>query len=140
MTQGYTFNWRSLRDADSGTDEGFLRWMLINLVARKYRDGDDCSATRDLLEQLRDASDGFTDVTLTIQANGIDLNVEYFVSAVRRNMEWWARRVAVEELERRTDATELFDVVSSFRVRARRSMETIARDLGIELNEDGDVL
>lgn len=137
--QSYTFNWHSLRDMDSGTDEGFLRWMLVNLVTRRC-DDEDYSRSRTLLEQLSDASNGFTNVTLTIQANGIDLNVEHFVSSIRRNMEWWARRTAVEELEGRTDVTELFDAVSSLRVRVRRSMEIIARDLGIELTEDGDAL
>lgn len=140
--QGYTFNWHNLRDKDSGTDEGFLRWMLVNLVTFT-RDEDDAVARvrgRDLLEQLRDASNGFTNVTLIIQANGIDLNVEYFVISVRRNMEWWARRAAVEELDRRTDVSELTNVIASLRDRVRHELNDVARELGIELNEDGDVL
>lgn len=139
--RGYTFDWHSLRDENSGTDEGFLKWMLVNLVTFTHEPNDlDRANEKNLLERLSDTSDGFTNVTLTIQANGIDLNVEHFVTSVRRNMEWWAKKVAVEEIRRHTDVTELFDVAESFRVAMRTESRRVAHALGIRLNEDGDAL
>lgn len=139
VDQGYTFNWHTLNEHDDS--EGFLRWMFVNLVTESRGDGTPADVEHDhLINRVLAASDGAKNVTLTIQANGIELNVEHFVRSVRRNMRWHAHRAAMTELSDRADVSRFTELADQVQTTMNIQMRLIARDLGIELNEDGEVI
>lgn len=137
--QGYTFNWHTLDEHDD--QEGFLRWMFVNLVTESRGDGTPADVAHDhLIHRVLAATDGAKDVTLTIQANGIELNTEHFVRSVRRNMRWYAHQAALEELRQRVDFTRLTNITSEFQDVLTNQALAIAHSMGVELNKDGDAI
>jgi hypothetical protein len=137
--QGYTFNWHTLDEHDDY--EGFLRWMFVNLVTESRGDGTPAGVEYDhLINRVIDATDGAMNVTLTIQANGIELNAEHFVRSVQRNMRWHAHQAAFDELRSRTDVSELLNVADQVQTTMTDQVRRLAHSLGIELNDEGDVI
>lgn len=129
------FDWHKL----SGTDdyESFLHWMTVNLVTYERESTDtDRTAERDLVQRVSDASDGFKNVELTIQLNGIEVNAAYFVRRIERNMTWMAEREAKRVLTENAEATELRSISNILQRALRRRAEQVAGSLGLELDEE----
>jgi hypothetical protein len=135
--QPYTFNWHEL-DNFGDSDEEFLRWMLVSLVTRTTEEVEAGAHRRDLLDRLIVVSDNFTSVSLSIRANGIELNVPHFVRVLRGSMSHWVRKEAARQLGEVTDFGDLQEQVDRFRNAMIRKARRVASELGVELDEDGD--
>lgn len=80
------FNWHEL------DHDGFLSWMVVNLVTAQRIN----KQTESDFERISEATDGFKNVDMKITINEIDVPVDYFVKQVKNNMEYYARQVADE--------------------------------------------
>lgn len=132
------FNWRTLNEGDDV--QGFLRWMLVNLlVGDPTGDADDSRRlNRDLASRVEDATRGFTDVRLTIQVSGVDVDVRHFLWSLQANLVREARREATRQLAAAADAEELFTIASTIQTALRRRAERVAANLGLELRTEED--
>jgi hypothetical protein len=135
--QTYTFNWHKLNDIGN-SDEEFLRWMLVNLVTQTSDEVEAGVDQRNLLDRLRDASSNFTDVRLSISANGVELNVIHFVRSLRSIMNHWTRQEASRRLAESVDFTELTKIVDAFRRAVSTRARQVANALNVELDEEDD--
>jgi len=138
--QGYTFNWHALDEHSDYHGDEFLKWMVPTLLSEHDDDHQTRADMDHVLNRVGEASDDFKNVVMTIQLNGIDVNVEHFVHNVFLNMRWYARRAALEELRQRADVTQLTDVVSQFQDTVTTRAIEIAHSMGITLNKDGDAI
>lgn len=86
------FNWHEL-DRDD-----FLSWMVVHLVAQESWDKSDGK-----FEQLRDITDGFSNVTMNIQINGVEVNVSHFVDSIQSVMKYQTERAAEDLAENMLD-------------------------------------
>lgn len=124
----YTFNWQKLHeDYDA---EAFLRWMVVHLMVDRGEDGRP-TARPDLHDRVSAATDGFTNVTLTIQVGGVDVNVRHFVENAFNVMRAHADRAAAELIRERTDLTQLFDQVHAIRDAVARRTTEVVRGMGL---------
>lgn len=139
MSDEYTFNWHDLPDFhgdDSAGYEVFLKWATVHLLVDQSRLG---TGNTDLHEQVRAASDDFTQVTLTIQVCGVEVNPEHLVRAIHANMVHWAKVSAAETLDALPTLVELRSTLDVIEAAARARIEHVAADLGLELTAKEDL-
>jgi hypothetical protein len=119
---GFTYDWQQ-------QEEGFLKWFLPTLVT---------TMDSEVFNRLSEATDKFTNVTLTIQVNGVDVPVENFLSGVESNMTYYANKEAgrlVTSIPRLERLRELMDDADyALRERLTQIMAEAGVDLG---NSDG---
>lgn len=94
----FKFDWHA-------RDEDFVKWLFVHLIANK--------TGTDQFDQLSAATDKFTNVKLTMQVNGIELDAQRFIESVedayRQHAENTAKRMvdeAIPDLYQLTDAVE----------------------------------
>ena len=119
-----SFNWHQ--------SDGFLRWMIPHLVGGK---------NRDLFDQLSEATDKFTNVTLTIKINDIEVDTEMFVDSVRRNMDYITQDAAKKMVEKPLEGLvpeleALQDAVRQAENAIRDHVKQKLKEAGIDLNFD----
>ena len=112
------FNWHE-EDRDS-----FLSWMYINLVV-----GED-------FDEIGELTDKSQNVDLTILINGKEMDVDYFVSSIERNMIHLAELRAMEILRENARLTAIEDMVGSLTSAIRQSINDATR--GTELADWND--
>jgi hypothetical protein len=135
--QGYKFDWHSLGDYDA---EGFLRWMVVNLLSEHTDNGDVRPELDHLINRVGEASADYREVVLTIQLNGVDVNVEHFVRNVHANMHDHARRAAVNWLREHVDVGRLLDDATAIGEALTSRAREIAHQVGLDVywNEEDD--
>jgi hypothetical protein len=115
---GFTYDWQQQPD-------NFLKWLLPTLIS---------AGDREMFECLSEATDKFTNVTLTIQVNGVNVPVENFLSGVESNMTYYANKEAarlvtsIPRLERLREAMD--DADHALRERLVQIMAEAGVDLG----------
>lgn len=124
--------WGDFSKAPEGreTSASFLSWLLPHvLVDLEKRHGGDWASAE---EQIMAATDKLTNCVLTMQINGIEVNVDHFLASFMRNLDYQAERAAVELVQRSCFGDEITEIMSTL----RRELLQRLGDLGIEIRED----
>lgn len=90
------FSWHDL-------PEGFLKWMIVNLMPKWNK------IDNELWEQIKVATEKHTNIVLTIQINGIEVDAMKFVDSVKYNMD----RAVVREAQRIVEEETVFNEITS---------------------------
>lgn len=131
MSEGYTFNWHELDEFDY---EGFLSWALVHLTVLTDADGRKRSRDEAEFERLREATKNFTDVTLTVQVSGVDVDPQHLMRGIEHNMKRYAKQDAAETLEQLAAFTDVRATVTVLQEAIVRRIEQVARGLGVDLD------
>lgn len=115
---GWTFDWHS---EHSG---GFLNWLVLALISKPEYD-------KGRLDELSEATKNFTDVRITVQINGIEVDPRGFVEGVERHMNY-AVAQEVDELLK-VASNEIFDPLSELRDDILRTVRKMFEAKGIPL-------
>lgn len=120
----FQFSWQ-------GRDEDFVKWMFVHLIA-DMRDDD----LESPFEQLSEATDGFTNVKLTMQVNGIEVNAQNFIESVERALENYSQTEARRMLsDVMPNLNDLEDVVSTANKLIEEKLRDVLESGGIEWRE-----
>lgn len=121
----YRFNWH-----DEVTHRpSFKEWLIPTLLGSTGND-------REKLDALAEATQAWTDVNVTVQINGIDVDPEDFFDSVERNLSSITADKARELVDGDERLQELGNAMSSL-LRALRFEGRLALDrLGIEWDEE----
>jgi len=117
MTE-FRFDWQA-------APEGFLKWLLPVLVANRRGE--------DQFDELSKITDKFTDVRLTIQVNGLEVDAENFLNGVEHNMEYYAKVEARRLLDEVGRFDDLEDLLASAKRTVMQDVEQRLSAAGIEL-------
>ena len=121
MSDGFVFDWQKC-----GSDD-FLKWMIPTLIS-----GLDSS----VMDQLNILTNGWQEVELRVQINGVEVPTDKFVSGIENNMNFFVRKEAnrlVASIRRLEELREVMDQAD--RVLSRRLRDTLA-DAGVELEDE----
>jgi hypothetical protein len=118
----YTFDWQK-------EPENFLKWMVPHLLAG-LKDDDET------FDKIYDATDGFENVTLTIQINGVDIPVKHFVDSIAMNMDVQVELAARQMIKDIPKLKKLKNLMDLFEVEMLNRMQQIARENNLDLHED----
>jgi hypothetical protein len=116
-----TFNWHK-------EPEGFLRWMVVNLLTHPQ----DHTAGKELTGRVAEASKDFTELTLTIQLNGVEVPTEYFINSVKSNMDYFAENAAKEMLNKLPRFQKLRRQLEAIESAAVEEITNVAREEGFD--------
>lgn len=97
--------------------EGFLNWMMPTLVT---------ALPEGMFERLSEITRGWTEVSLTIQVNGVDVPVKSFLSGIERNMTYFAQKAARDRLDDIGELNELTEELAGLRDMVQRRAHQIA--------------
>lgn len=81
-----TFDWQA-------QPEGFLKWMFVSLLSGEH----------DLIKQLSEPTDHFTNVILTMQINEVEVDTAGFIESLERNITYKAKDAAKELVRKPLD-------------------------------------
>jgi hypothetical protein len=133
-TTKLTFNWHEL---DEDNLEGFLKWMIPTLLS-EHRNQTNDSELDHLLHRVGEASDKFTKLTMTIQLNGIEVNVLHFVENLYVAWSNASKAEATRVLKESTDVGELFELVETLKRNVKLKTERVGTALGLDMTlEEG---
>jgi hypothetical protein len=121
----HTFDWHK-------EPEGFLRWMIVNLLTHPLNH----ATGEELTGRVAEASKDFTELTLTIQLNGVEVPTEYFVNSVKNNMDYFAERAAREMLNSIPKLAALRNRLEDFESQVNDRVTELARQLNIDQDEE----
>lgn len=130
--EGYTFDWQKLNEFDDY--DKFLHWAVVHLVVDTDADGKAHSRSSEEFEQLREATKNFTEVTLTVQVSGVEVNPEHLMRAVEHKMRVHAHEAARETLEELAAFTDVRATVAVLQEAVVRRIEQVARALGVDMD------
>lgn len=133
--KSYTFNWHDLDQSEPY--EEFVHWVLVNLSVDQ-KDVDAGRHDGELLEQLRVATDGFTNVVLTVQVNGVEVDVEHWFRSLEHNMKVYAQRAAHDELTQLAEFRRLREDLEVFEASAQHRLNELADELGLDRLDDDE--
>ncbi len=125
MTNEYTFNFQQLDDFDY---DAFLRWTLVHLVTP--REG----SSSDLVDSLSEPTKNFTDVTLTVQVNSVDVDPHEFIRGIHANFDNAARRVAEDELLTLGQLTNVRTTIQVLEDAIGTRIKQVANALGLDVS------
>jgi hypothetical protein len=124
MTDEYKFNLQQLDDFDY---DAFLRWTLVHLVTP--REG----SSSDLVDLLSEPTKNFTEVTLTVQVNGVSVDPHEFIRGIHVNFDRAVKRFAEDELLKLSELTNVRTVVQVLEEAVKTRIEKVASALGFDL-------
>jgi hypothetical protein len=123
----FQFDWQA-------RGEDFVKWMFVHLIAEKH--GVDHSPKIDF-EELSDATNGFRNVQLTMQVNGIEVNAQNFIESVENAIKQYAEQAAQQIVaESIPDLEELQDTVYHAQKAIADRLKNSLKSAGITWNED----
>lgn len=105
--------------------EGFIRSAMVNMVTGRTVEW----------ETLSKATKGFTDIQLTIQMNGIDVDAEPFLTSLGNRIEYAVKDKLVERV-RNVGLTALAETVNDIDRALKQELYKRINALGIELYEE----
>lgn len=121
----YRFNWHD----EVTRRSSFKEWLIPTLLGSTGND-------REKFDALAEATQGWTDVNVTVQVNGIDVDPEDFFDSVERNLSLLTADKARELVDGDERLRELGNSMSSL-LRALRFEGRLALGrLGIEWDEE----
>lgn len=112
-------------------DEDFVKWMFVHLIADKRQEDP-------RFETLSSATKGFTDVQITMQVNGIEVNAQNFIESVENAYRQHAERTAKDLVRDMPRMQELEDVLAEAQRQAKSAIEEAFARAGIDLDLDDD--
>ncbi len=119
----FQFDWQA-------RGEDFVKWMFVHLIADQ-RDADP------QFERLSEATDKFTNVKLTMQVNGIEVNAKNFIESVefayKQHAENTAKEIVAEAIP---DLSELQDAVFEAQRALEKKLRESMRNVGVEWYEE----
>lgn len=122
-SEEFRFDWQA-------QPEGFLKWLLPTLISSRHHDG--------LIDQLSAATEKFTDVRLTVQINGVDVDPAAFLTGVEMNMVHYAKAEARRLVDEIGELALLRELLEDVERSAVRQLEQRLAAAGIELpDRDG---
>lgn len=130
--EGYTFDWQKLDEFDDY--EAFLSWAFVNLTVDTDDQGVDRALSKEKFEQLSEVTKNFTEVTLTVQVNGVAVNPEHLMRGIEVNMKRYAQEAAAKTLEELTAFTDVRATVAVLQEAVVRRIEQVARALDIDMD------
>lgn len=133
--EGYTINWHDLGSYDDY--EAFLKWAIVMLTVDQ-RDVDTGRQSTELVDELKEATNGFTEVTLTVQINGVEVDPEHFMRGVKYNLQQIAQKTARDKLNTLTAFTDLRNTLTTLEATANRRVRQVASALNVELRDEED--
>lgn len=124
----FTFDWQAEARKSRGS---FLEWLIPELVTCLEWHGKSW-------ELIRERSKGYTDVQLTIQINGVEVDPKSFLEGVESNMTHQAQRGAEELVGSITDLEALHDSIDELASGVRDKVRELLRANGIEPRDEWD--
>lgn len=116
------FNWQK-----EGWDGSFLGWVFVKLVPH---------TDKKRFEELSKATSGFTDVKLTMQVNGIEVDTQEFIETLPKVLQAYAEKHAKTVLSELAAFEELREYIQVFEFAACTRLRELAEKLN--LNADFD--
>lgn len=113
------FNWHS-------EPEGWRKNLLINVVPQD----------KETFEQLSAATEKFTNVTVTMHVNGIEVDVDKFLDRIQSQFDWSVEARAKELVREVVRFDELQQTISDVEHAVKRDCYDKLRKLGVEIHED----
>lgn len=119
----FQFDWQK-------RNEDFVKWMFVHLVADQ-RSGDP------KFEKLSEATNHFTEVKLTIQVNGIEVNAQNFIESVQNAYTQHAENAARQLVEETIpDFYELREAVDTAQRALTEKLRTAMESAGVHWPEE----
>jgi hypothetical protein len=116
----YTFDWHA-----EGRDS-FVGWALVHILP---------PMTNEQMGKLSEETDKFTNVTLTIQVNGIEMDAKPFLDGIDRNMEHFAKVEARKMVAAMTKLNRMDRLMEFLQEQVELVAREELRDAGIEIPE-----
>lgn len=119
----FQFDWQNRK-------EDFVKWMFVHLIADKRQEDPK-------FEKLSVATNGFTDVNITMQVNGIEVDAKNFIESVEYAYKSHAENTAKEIVaEAIPDLSDLQDAVFEAQRALEKKLRESMRSVGVEWYED----
>jgi hypothetical protein len=134
----YTVNWQTLNKFDD--HQSFVSWLVVNALSEHTVDGDAHPEFDNLVNRVGEATDGFTNVTITIQLGGVEVNADHLIRRMHDAMRRHAQAAAVDEVRRLASVDELTNLVASIQRTLNSRAREILFNMGAVVDEDGDLL
>lgn len=128
--KAYVFSWQDTfadgRHGRRDPDASFWEWFVPTVVAH------------DDIDNLLSADPGWTErVTLTMQINGIEVDVKHFIDRMRENLDY-SVELGIKEKARELRFEVLDEAIAKMETAVRREMFTRMREAGIPFDDDDD--
>ena len=124
MTE-YRFDWQAQGGAAGRTFEG---WLLPTPLA-----GKDWDTT---MELLREKTKDWSDVVVTVQVNGEEVNARGFFTTIDMNLTYLIEREAKRLIEEDDRLTEIGEAAALFEADCKRAARYRLGQIGIRLDEE----
>jgi hypothetical protein len=112
-------------------DKSFLAWALLTMLGQAKEAGRDDE--ENFYEELKDRSNIFTEVELSIKLNGLDVDAAAFMARIEKAMELDVERKVAEKLEGIREITEVEDELAELRDVLKQRVNQLANKYNIEL-------
>lgn len=119
-TNPFRFNWH-------GSD-GFINWLIPTLLV-----GNDAE-----MEELREKTNHWSNVELTIAVNGVTLDPTHFLQSLEMNIDRTAQAAAARFVKESLGLENLVESLTDFGRAVQREIVTRARALGVDLDDSSD--
>lgn len=133
----YTVNWQTLNKFDD--HDSFVSWLVINALSEHTVDGDAHPEFDNLVNRVGEATDGFQNVTITMQFGGVEVNADHLIRRMHDAMRRHAQAAAVDEVRRLVSVDELTNLVASIQRTLNSRAREILFDMGAVIDEDGEL-
>lgn len=118
--EGFEFNWHELDDYDETKIDHFLKWLVPTVLTDSV-----------IAERIGEVSDRYTNLVLTMQLNGVEVDARQFLEGCYGSMQRFAQDAAVAKLVEVIDFTNLVETADQLRSTLQVVARRIARDLGV---------
>lgn len=125
MTEEFRFDWQA------EGENTFLKWMIPLLLGDVLKDDRKH-------EEMVEATAKWTDITLTIQINGVEMPVREFLIGIEHNMNYYAEKEATRMLQEASSFPKLRDDLSALEAGVRVQMRGVAQALGLRVDWEED--
>lgn len=119
----YRFNWH-----ETGQDD-FQRWLIPTILA-------DLPREQSRFDELSELTGNWSDVNVTVQINGVDVDPTGFFTSIERNLTYLTEREAERLIREEADLTAVYTTINRFQDAVRREMNEALIGLGIDPREE----
>jgi hypothetical protein len=120
------FDWKNLPQND------FKRWLLVNLLASDPGD-------RDLIAELSELTDHYTNVEVTMQINGVEIDANKFFGYVEYTMDQRVEHGIKQIVEETPELDEFAETVrQTDKELAAKLREIVKTNFDIDVRTDND--
>ena len=118
----FKFDWQA-------RNEDFVKWMFVHLIADQRK--------VDNFDELSNATKGFTNVEITMQVNGVEVNAQNFIESVEEAYKQHAERAAKQMVDDAIpDLWDLREAVDDAQHALTRKLREAMRENGVEWYDD----